>query len=107
MAEEIENRLAAMEIWKNEVTTQLFHTQEGLITLAQEGQEERKSLSSNYIEALKIQANSLSIPLLRDILMPMMMKVFTFFAALVMLLLGGVLGIKWIFGDVLARGVLK
>lgn len=62
--------------------------------------EERKLISNNCLEIVKIQANSLSIPIMKDVLVPMGMRVFTFFALLVLLLLGGVLGIKWAIGDV-------
>ncbi len=106
-------RINALENWKTEMASSMMDTQSSLIQSAKLSQEEAsrvsqdytasiKLLSENYLEALKIQANSLSIPLLRDILMPLMMKLFTFFSILVLLLLGGVLGIKWAFGDILS-----
>jgi hypothetical protein len=107
-------RINALENWKTEMASSMMETQTSLIESAKTSQEEAsrvsqdytasiKLLSENYLEALKIQANSLSIPLLRDILMPLMMKLFTFFSILVLLLLGGVLGIKWAFGDILSK----
>lgn len=112
--DDFDKRLAVLESWRSEASSQLLTSQNDLINLAREGQQERKDMidgflaatktqSDNYLEALKIQANSLSIPLLRDVLMPMLLKVFTFFSLLVLLLLGGVLGIKWMFGDLLTK----
>lgn len=63
--------------------------------------EERLELAKIFQDAIKIQANSLSIPILKDVLVPMGMRVFTFFALVVFLLLSGILGIKLVFGDIL------
>lgn len=63
--------------------------------------EERMKLAEVFQDAIKIQANSLSIPILKDVLVPMGMRVFTFFALVVFLLLSGILGIKLVFGDIL------
>lgn len=50
---------------------------------------------------LEIQSQSLSLPLLKDVLLPITFKIFGFFAMLVVALIGSILGIKWLFGNVL------
>ena len=54
-------------------------------------------------QAIEIQGNSLSIPVLKDVLVPMVMRLFSFFAVLVLGVVGGVLGIKWLIVDFLAK----
>lgn len=63
--------------------------------------EERKTLAEAFLEAVKIQANSLSVPVLKDVLVPLSMRIFTFFSILVLGLITGILGIKFLLGNYL------
>lgn len=59
------------------------------------------AISKSFDKALELQSQSLSIPLLRDVLVPIVMRLFSFFAFLVVTLIGGILGLKWLAGDLL------
>jgi len=52
-------------------------------------------------EILRIQSQSLSLPLVKEILLPLTFKIFGFFAFLVIGMLTAILGIKWAFADLL------
>lgn len=62
---------------------------------------ERMSTIAAHAEALKLSSESLSISILKDVLVPMMMKVFSFFAILVLFLVAAILGVKWALGDLI------
>lgn len=76
------DRLAKVEAANGDMVSQLHNT------IAQ--------ITNSFSAALSYQANALSIPLLKDVLVPLVMKLFSFFAVLVLGLLGTVIGIKWI-----------
>jgi hypothetical protein len=63
-----------------------------------------ETLTSRISTAIELQSNSLSVPLLRDILLPLVMKLFTFFSMVVLTLLTCILGLKWAFKDIASLG---
>lgn len=52
-------------------------------------------------KVIDVQAQSLSIPLLKEILVPMTMRLFSFFSILVITLISAILGVKWMAQDLL------
>lgn len=83
----IEERVSGLElkceILEEKVTTQCDRHLTQFVTFS--------DLTKKLVEA---QGNSLGIPVLRDILIPLVMKLFAFFTALVFTILAGILGIK-------------
>ena len=71
------------EILEEKVTTQCDRHLTQFVTFA--------DLTKKLVDA---QGNSLGIPVLRDVLIPLVMKLFAFFTALVFTILAGILGIK-------------
>lgn len=87
--EKIENAVAGVKSDMSDIKT--FYAD-----MVQKNHEMMTTIANSFNSAITYQANSLSIPLLKDVLVPMVMRLFTFFAVLVLGLLGTVLGIKWV-----------
>lgn len=86
--EKIETGIFEIKAINNSLAQSLEKHSDAMLTLGQ-----------HISTAIQIQGNSLSVPLLKDILVPMVMKLFTFFSFIVVLLLTTFLGIRWAFSD--------
>lgn len=86
---QIESTLADLKIAQSE-------TKSAYAEMVKQNHEMMTTIANAFTTAITYQANALSIPLLKDVLVPLVMRLFTFFAVLVLGLLGTVLGIKWV-----------
>lgn len=99
--ESVDTRIATLESRQSGLERELHLMGDGIVDIARDYNSKLSEMTQAHLEALKLQANSLSIPLLKDVLVPIVMRLFGFFSMLVLLLLAGIFGIRWAVGDVI------